>query len=311
MGSYIFIVLVLWLGYMGVLFIWDADAGGLEALQHAGSVMAGMTSLAFFSYFIRYVRWLAMFRARNIKWPFWGGFVCYLSGFAFTVTPGKIGELSRVRYFSMYGVSSRSVVSGFFYERCLDLLTVLLLAMMFFTNSTFYPVALLFVLTIVSAVLACVILSSRIRLLAKVLLRVGCRRTADLMSYASRVGHEIKGWCQWDMLAQGACLGLTAWVCTALSLVWLLASAELLVDVPLIQAFALYPFAMLAGAASMMPGGIGATEAVLAVSLESLGVEVSVAVICAMVTRLATMWFSVMLGFICVGILEYRRISAR
>lgn len=313
MRRYILFVLVLWAGYMSVLFFWDAEASGLVAIQHADlrRAIPGMMAFAFFSYLMRYVRWWWMFRKRNIKWPFWGGCIAYLSGFAFTVTPGKVGELSRTRYLASYGVSSRSVVSGFFYERCLDLLTVMFLGVMFFTSSSFYPIVVVFVLLIVSAVLGCVIYSARIRLLARIPFRLGYLRTAGLLLYVSRVAYEIKGWCQWNILAQSVCLGLVAWISIALSLVWLLDCADLLVMIPLEQAFALYPFAMLAGAASMIPGGIGATEAVIAVSLASFGVEISFAVLCAMVTRLATMWFSVALGFVSIAILEARQALAR
>lgn len=313
MRRYVIGVLVLWIGYMSVLFFWDVEANGVDAIQHPGvrKAIPGMMMLAFFSYFLRYLRWWRMFRLRNIKWPFWSGCLAYLSGFAFTVTPGKVGELSRIHYLSAYGVSSRSVVSGFFYERCLDLMIVLLLGMMFFKNSSFYPVVVLFVLIIISAVLACVICSVQIRWLARFPFKLGYRRAARLMVYASRVAWDVKGWLQWKIVAESVCLGLVAWISIALALVLLLDYAGLLVAVPVVQAFALYPFAMLAGAASMMPGGIGATEAVMAVSLESFGVDISFAVICAMVTRMATMWFSVVLGFISITILEARRAPAR
>jgi len=62
-------------------------------------------------------------------------------------------------------------------------------------------------------------------------------------------------------------LGIMAWGLTAASfailLVWL--------DIPLHSALAIYPLTMLAGAASMLPGGLGSTEATMVGLLAYMG----------------------------------------
>lgn len=294
---------------MSALFFLDAKVGGFSPDQYASlrKAVPGMIALACLSYFFRYLRWKKIFHIRNMSWPFGYGFLAYLSGFAFTVTPGKVGELIRVRYFSVYNISSRAVVSGFFYERCLDLLIVLLLSAIFFSNSSAYPLVLLFVILVITAVSGCVACAVWVRLLARVIRRLGYRRIAASMTYIARVAYEIRGWCKWRVLVPSLYLGVVAWMLMAFTLVWLLWCADLLGIVPFIHAFAMYPFAMLAGAASMMPGGLGSTEAVMTVSLMHYGVDMPFSIACAMVTRLATMWLSVACGVVSVAILEMRR----
>jgi uncharacterized membrane protein YbhN (UPF0104 family) len=71
-----------------------------------------------------------------------------------------------------------------------------------------------------------------------------------------------------------------------------------------LEAFTIYPLAMLAGAASMLPGGVGSTELTIILLLGVYGVTFSIATIAAIGIRFATIWFAVLAGFICLGILE-------
>lgn len=67
------------------------------------------------------------------------------------------------------------------------------------------------------------------------------------------------------------------------------------------KAIALFPAAMLAAAASMLPGGLGSTEATL-VALLTLGGTLAVVGI-----RLATRWLATVMGMAAFGWLEVRR----
>jgi uncharacterized protein (TIRG00374 family) len=83
---------------------------------------------------------------------------------------------------------------------------------------------------------------------------------------------------------------------------WLL--GELGPSIQPLEAFTIYPLAMLAGAASMLPGGVGSTELAIVLLLGVYGVSASIATIAAIGIRFTTIWFAVLTGFICVGILE-------
>jgi uncharacterized protein (TIRG00374 family) len=70
--------------------------------------------------------------------------------------------------------------------------------------------------------------------------------------------------------------------------------------------FAMYPLAMLVGAASMLPGGVGTTELTIVLLLGFYGVSTGVATLAAVAIRLATIWFAMLVGFMAVATLEWR-----
>jgi uncharacterized protein (TIRG00374 family) len=91
---------------------------------------------------------------------------------------------------------------------------------------------------------------------------------------------------------------------TSLSFVYLL--HEISISISFLQSISIYPISMLAGAASMIPGGLGSTEGVIVAILYSYGVAISIATMAAVGIRLTTLWFSMLCGFIALTILELR-----
>jgi uncharacterized membrane protein YbhN (UPF0104 family) len=65
-----------------------------------------------------------------------------------------------------------------------------------------------------------------------------------------------------------------------------------------LQAVEIFANAILLGAASMVPGGLGAMEAALVVQLVGQGAEMSVAVSVAIAVRLVTLWLGVLIGVV-------------
>jgi uncharacterized protein (TIRG00374 family) len=65
---------------------------------------------------------------------------------------------------------------------------------------------------------------------------------------------------------------------------------------PLFRAVEIFVSATLLGAASGLPGGLGAMEAALVVQLMNQGASSAVAVTAAIATRLVTLWFGVLIG---------------
>ena len=63
-------------------------------------------------------------------------------------------------------------------------------------------------------------------------------------------------------------------------------------------AMGIYAIGLLAGALSMIPGGIGATEAAMGLLLAAAGAKPQIAVIAPLISRLSTLWFAVALGLV-------------
>jgi uncharacterized protein (TIRG00374 family) len=102
----------------------------------------------------------------------------------------------------------------------------------------------------------------------------------------------------WDCLTTRpwVWLGLTglAWAAQGLA-VWLLCRGAGL-SLPVLQAAALYAVAMVGGALSVLPAGLGGTEALLTGLLLAHGASTALAVGLTVQVRLVTLWFAVVVG---------------
>jgi uncharacterized protein (TIRG00374 family) len=110
-------------------------------------------------------------------------------------------------------------------------------------------------------------------------------------------------------LAVGMGLGLLAWGLEAVGL-YVLSLMVPTVHLGLPVAVGIYAVAVLAGAAAMLPGGLGGTEAVMTALLVSQGYPLAAAVLLTVACRLVTLWFAVGLGWAAILALRMRRPAA-
>lgn len=172
------------------------------------------------------------------------GFIAYLSGFAFTATPGKIGELLRIRYFQPMGAPASMVVSAFVFERVFDLVVVLFLAGIAAARVGVFPIAAAFVIIVLSLVFLLARFPQRVLLIAGILERLHLWRLARLSGVLVRGFAHTALWLTPLDLFVSLLAGLIAWSAAAYGFVLLLNHLEL--GVSPVVAFSLYPVAMLA-----------------------------------------------------------------
>ena len=302
-GRAIFAFWLMTLTYVGLLLWVDRSKGLLTGFERLYSLLPTLMLFSLVSYLARYARWYWLLTRAGVAIRPARGLVAYLSGFAFTATPGKVGELLRIRYFQPMGVHPELVVSAFVYERVFDLIVVLCLAGIAAANFGVFPVVGIFVMLVLSTVFLLAKFPNRVLLLAGYLERRHLRRLARLTEVFSRGFAHTTTWLNPLDVFVSAVTGLAAWSLTAYAFVLLL--DQLGLEVPTLMAFSLYPVAILAGAASMMPGGIGSTEAVLIALLAAVGVSLADGAIAAIGIRLATLWFATLLGLISMILLEF------
>ncbi|OQA04446.1 MAG: hypothetical protein BWY68_00313 [bacterium ADurb.Bin400] len=58
----------------------------------------------------------------------------------------------------------------------------------------------------------------------------------------------------------------------------------------------IYSFSTIVGAVSMLPGGLGMTEGLIAGLMKMLEIDTAVAALSTVIIRLATLWFAVVIG---------------
>lgn len=287
--------------YLGVVLFADREAVFAAWWRISGSVLAAIFALSLLNYLLRFWRWQRYITAFGHVLPWRRHLLYYLAGFTLTVTPGKAGEAVRSLYLHQYGVNYAQSLAALFVERLLDVLAMGLLALLILLARPDYAwlVILAWVLT---APLGWLItrawLPDKLRVLGQGL-RYGHQfdRLARLLDSAAVL-------LQPGSFLFGMRLGVLSWGLEGLSLY--LIAHDLGIGISLATGVGVYAIAVLAGALSFLPGGLGGTEAVMGVLLIAFGADSATAVAITLLCRIATLWFAVALGGVAVGILGIR-----
>lgn len=291
--------------YLFALLWADSQNNIFNEIPRLVSILPLLFLISLISYIARFIRWHWLLRRAGHNMPFMRGFLAYLSGLAFTATPGKVGELVRIRYLIPMGISPELVISTFIFERAFDLVAVLLLASIAISRPDLFIFVFLFVVAFISTLIFFACHPNLLLRISESLLRWRFLRSAKIMVTLCNGLSGILQWINVSSIAIALGLGLIAWGLTSYGFLTLLNYLGL--SLPFVTTFAIYPLAMLAGAASMLPGGLGSTEIAIVALLDVQGVQLSVAAIAAVGIRLATIWFAILCGFISMVILEFKK----
>lgn len=297
---------------VGCVFALHSDMTRLSfaPLLRSWDVVLLAALLSLLNYALRAMRWQRYLAVLGYSLPLGFTTLTYVAGFAFTLSPGKVGELARARYYSRLGISSLDVAGAFCAERLMDLMAMLVLATLILTAVPRYNIALGGAAAMAVAALALLALlpwgsiassvaaSPRIPP-ALVRLCVGAGKALAAASSLLRPG----------ALVLGFLVGLMAWGLEGLGL-YLLADVFPPAHVAPAIGVGIYAVAVLVGAMSFLPGGLGGTEAIMTALLCAQGYPVGDALLITLVCRLVTLWLAVCLGWAAVLTLRHRLIPA-
>ncbi|MEJ2742259.1 MAG: lysylphosphatidylglycerol synthase transmembrane domain-containing protein [Gammaproteobacteria bacterium] len=299
--------------YLSALIWVDAKQHVFSGMLSVWSILPMTIMLTMLSHLIRFARWQwLLVRAGHSPAPA-KSFLAYLAGFAFTATPGKVGELIRIRYLSPMGITPARTLSAFVYERAFDLFAVLFLAVLCVNQFDVFLFAIVFgfVLLCLATIIAVSLNPYPLNRLIAYLRIINTKRLSKLIQTLRDGLVGCRLWANPLDVFVSFFLGISAWSLCALSFVYLLNQLQL--DIPFFISISIYPIALLAGAASLMPGGIGSTEATLIGVLSANDISIDMAVLAAIGIRLSTLWFSIIIGLLAVIIFEwpYRQIGQK
>ncbi len=291
--------------WCGLAFRRDIAQIDLAPLAQGWPAVALAGALSLFNYLMRVVRWHAYLRRLGHVLPWRFVALTFMSGFAFTLSPGKLGEMVRARYYQPKGIALSAVTGAFFVERLLDLVVMILLAAVVLTELQAYraffwvAVALVFGLLISVAVVPWQSVAERL---------LGGSRSGGLQAAAgiARMLASARQFLSPGMLAVGLLTGVLAWSAEAVGLK-VVADVIAPVHMSVPAAMGIYAIAIIVGALSFLPGGLGSTEAVMAALLAAHGYSMPQAILLTLVCRLLTLWLAVLIGWLCVWLLRSER----
>jgi uncharacterized protein (TIRG00374 family) len=272
---------------------WKETLAALSRLSAAHMLV--LLALSVINYLLRSTRWHLLARKLGLPTSYARNVLHYLAGFAMTVTPGRVGELVRMRWLRREtGWSFDRTAPLVLVDRAADLVataTLLALALAFSTTGIAgaLPVVIL-------ALLAAWITTrpALLRAAAGVGHRLTARRLPRLFARVRRASRTLAVFRSPGLLALAGLIGVVGWAAEGLAfhllLIWMGA------DIRLATSVAIFAFATIAGGLTGAPGGLGGAEAAMVGLLTLDGVPLDVAIPATLVIRITTLWFAIGIG---------------
>lgn len=269
---------------------------------NAGQV-AILLGLSLANYLFRGARWHVFTRRLGLPTGIMQDLRHFLGGFAMSVTPGRVGELIRLRWLRREtGWSLDRTAPLVLVDRACDLAAMALIlggavALSAGGMTLAFPVAI--------GALALSVIATRPRLLTacvSILYRI-LGRFARPLARLRRAARSLSVFSNGPVLGAALALGAVGWFAEGaafhLLLMWMGA------DLGLAKAVAIFTFATLAGGLTGAPGGLGGAEAAMVALLSLEGVPLDVSIPVTAIIRLTTLWFAIVIGLLVFPVAEY------
>jgi glycosyltransferase 2 family protein len=290
---------------IGSVIAFRADFAKLSfapLVQHPGALLAAVV-LSLVNYVLRLWRWREYLSRLGCRTSLRYAGLAYIAGFAFTLSPGKAGELLRARYYAPLGVKVSSIAAACLAERLTDVISMMLMVLLSMTALSYHS----FVGTLAAGIILLLVI-------------LVCAPWQGLLQWIERRQHwprrialaaaavvatlsSAKALLGPRMLLLGVAIGTVAWGAEGLAMKVIsdISAPDL---IGWLDGVGIYSIAILVGAFSFLPGGLGGTEIVMVTLLSMRGMALPDALLTTLVCRILTLWFAVALGWLAVGALR-------
>jgi uncharacterized protein (TIRG00374 family) len=287
-------VFLIFLSY-SLWFIVDENLSASMLLALPVPLLFLLCGITFLSLIIRFLRWHVMLMLVGHKLPVLWHFNCYVAGLAFTATPGKAGETVRSVFLARKGVPYGNSLGLFVCDRFCDLLSLVLWGLAFLSMRSLIPMGML-AFIVALFVLSLYFIRSSIADFCITWASTKTRNNYILraLGLLKRVSEALMFYFSPMRLLCCVGLGLVAWSLVGLQLQIVLSHFGS--PVSFLDAMGVTSIGLIAGAASLIPGGLGVNELAQSHVLGLLGVKDSVGFIAIVTTRITTLWFAIALG---------------
>ncbi|MEE2779478.1 MAG: lysylphosphatidylglycerol synthase transmembrane domain-containing protein [Myxococcota bacterium] len=283
-------------------------AGGLEAFDW--TILPAVLGLSLLGYGFRAVRWSLYMKRLDVRLSFFENTHIFVAGLVMAITPGKVGEVLKSGLLRVsHGVPVARTAPAVVAERLVDLVALILIAGLGAAHYEHgFGVLLIGVLMVLAVMLpaawpragrAVISAVSRLPILSE---RAGSLEQAR-EALTTLVGVRV--------LLVTTALSLLAWTCEVVGTLLVIRAFDGCYA-ELSDAAFVFAFSTVAGAVSMLPGGLMATEGSMTALLHGvfdLASDRNAAVGITLVVRFCTLWLGVALGGL--GLVTYMRRTAR
>ncbi|MGE5681890.1 MAG: lysylphosphatidylglycerol synthase transmembrane domain-containing protein [Bacillota bacterium] len=259
--------------------------------------------LSFMNYLTRFFKWDYYLKILKIELSRTDSFAIFMSGLIMSVTPGKMGELLKaylVKQVTREPISKTGPI--IFVERITDFISLVMLSIvgaLVFNYGRVVVIAtgvfFLMVTFIISNKRLSLFLISSIEKVSFLNKHVEKIRTAYESSYV--LLRPLP-------LIYMVLISLISWSFECLGYYIILINFGL--NFSILWSTFVYTFSTIAGAITMLPGGLGVTDGSLTLLLVKKGVAKDLAVSSTFIIRVVTLWFAVLIGVLSVSFYQNR-----
>jgi uncharacterized protein (TIRG00374 family) len=295
-GKYVAISIVFGIIVICILFAYGDFAQVVQSFaKFRWEFVPLILLLTLINYYLRFVKWDYYLRYLDIKIPKKVSLSIFLSGLTMSVTPGKLGEVFKSYLLFDYNKTavSRSI-PVVLAERVTDVMGLLILSAIAFPVFKYGTV----VLIIILVVLILLILIIKIRSFCYKIIRL-----CEFIPFAKKYSKSLytlyeTSYTLFKMkpLILSTVLSVISWgfECVAMDFV-LLGFKQ---NTSALLGIFVFSFSSLAGAVSMIPGGLIVAESGSIALLVMANISRSIAVSATIIIRFCTLWFGVAIGVI-------------
>lgn len=300
--------ILLSLGATGIIYL------GFSLLANFDQVAAAFESfnwlllpllllLSFLNYYTRFLKWdyyLSIIKVRIKKID---SFSIFMSGLIMSVTPGKIGEL--LKSYLVKGITGTPVSKTapiILVERITDTVSIILISLV---GAYIFNYGRAIVIGIAIFFFLFLILIGNKKIMIWFLQLLEKNKFLNKHLYKIKNAYESS----YQMLRpvpffKMILLSLLSWLFECLAYYIILVNFN--IGVSFFWAAFSYGFAIILGAISMLPGGIGVTEGALTFALVQRNFPKDLAVASTFIIRFVTLWFAIIIGILSVSIYQNR-----
>ena len=257
-------------------------------------------SLVPIAWVLVYLRWYFLLKNLDIRVPHKDNFTIFLVSSVLGITPGKVGELLKSQFLKdKFEIPRTKTVPLIFVEKLYDLIGAIIIS---FLGIWLFPEA-GYIITagLVILIFVFVTISSRkiFNKTARIFMRFQFTKKFVEPIYES--SEIIKSSIRGKTAFFSIILSVGYWFIISLAIYFIFLALEI-DSLSFLEIISTYIASLILGVLSFLPGGIGVTEGSLVVLLSLQGIEISTAVVVALLIRLFTLWYSVAVGLLSLKI---------
>lgn len=251
--------------------------------------------LSFGNYLIRFIKWDYYLRLLRIKVNRKLSFRIFISGLAMSASPAKTGEvLKSLLLKDTINEPVSKTAPIIFAERLTDFFSLTFLS---FVGALYYHYALIWIYVIFILFIALIIILSNRFLAEFIILKL--IHISVLKKHVSRIKtiyESVYTLLQLKPLLLMLGVSIISWFFECYGFYIILSNFG--ENVPVLWSTFVYAVSTIAGAVSMLPGGLGITEGSLSLFLIKGGIPKVTAVATTFIIRVTTLWFAVIVGMV-------------